>query len=473
MDSPKASCALPAPAGVLWPALGTSALGIAALGIANALVLVWGGSHEAAGSTARQLIAVLLGTSLGGAAVLWIALDQRFARLPLRWVLGLALLLRLIAIQASPLLEDDHFRYLWDGLRTATALDPYRLPPAAFFGASALSPAWQDVLSGINNPDVPTLYGPVLQWLFAAAYWLMPAKVFAIQALLLVVDMAVLFLLAHQGVGTRGLLVYAVHPLVLKEAMASAHPDGLVALLLLLALMAWQKRSAAVMGVMLGLAVCAKVAALVVLPLLWLAPPRRPADGPVPTQPHAFEDWPLRAIAGSCLAVVALYLPFAWVGGSDASGLATFGTQWRYNPLLYRLVELVLPGPATRPAAAFLIVAGTALLAWRWRSASRHFKGQALPPLDLALVLLILLSPVVNPWYWLWALALSVRLGQGWLAVATVTAPLAYLNSTVLAETTLTFFRLPEGPFAVAGPAVAAQLLALGLAWRYRRRLQL
>ena len=94
-------------------------------------------------------------------------------------------------------------------------------------------------------------------------------------------------------------------------------------------------------------------------------------------------------------------------------------------------------------------------------------------PLGDAMVLLVLLSPVVNPWYWLWALAVSVRLGQGWLAVAAATAPLAYLNSTVLAEATVTYFRLPEGPFAVVWPAVAAQLLALGWAWRWRRRLQL
>lgn len=466
MALPAPAHPLPPPASVLWPALG-----ISALGIANALMLVWGGAHGTTGSTARQLSAVLVGTSLGGAAVLWVALDQRFARLPVRWVWGLALLLRLIAVQASPLLEDDHFRYLWDGLRTATALDPYRLPPAAFFGASTLSPAWQDVLSGINNPDVPTLYGPVLQWLFAVAHLLMPANVFAIQALLLVVDMAVLFLLAHQGVGMRGLLMYAVHPLVLKEAMASAHPDGLVALLLLLALMAWQGRSAAVMGAMLGLAVCAKVAALVALPLLLLPPSRRALGSPM-LHEDALEDWPLRAMVGFCLAVVVLYLPYAWVGGSDASGLSTFGTQWRYNPLLYRLVELALPASATRLAAALLIVAGIALLAWRWRSTARHSERFTLPPLGDALVLLVLLSPVVNPWYWLWALAVSVRLGQAWLAVAATTAPLAYLNSTVLAETTVTFFPLPEGPFAVVWPAVSTQLLVLGLAWRCRRRLQ-
>jgi hypothetical protein len=63
------------------------------LGIANASVLVRGGTHGATGATARQLLAVLVGTSLGGASLLWIALDQRFARLPVRWVGGLALLL--------------------------------------------------------------------------------------------------------------------------------------------------------------------------------------------------------------------------------------------------------------------------------------------------------------------------------------------------------------------------------------------
>ena len=459
-------CPRPAPASVLWPALG-----LAALGLANALLLVWGSAQGTTGDTARQLAAVLASTGLGAAALLWIALDSRFARLPLRWVLVLALLLRLVAIQASPLLEDDHFRYLWDGLRTATGLDPYRLPPSAFFGDPALAPQWQDVLSGINNPDTPTLYGPVLQGLFALAHLWAPAKVHAIQALLLALDMTVLALLAHQGVSVRGLLVYAVHPLVLKEAMASAHPDGLVALLLLLALLAWQQRRATVVGAMLGLAVCAKVAALVALPML-LLPPRQPAGAAV-QQRGAGKGWLLCAMAGFCVTVGVLYLPFWWVGGSDAAGLATFGGEWRFNPLLYRLIELLVPAPAARPVAGLLIAAGIAGLVWRWRDAARTMPGPTLPPLDSALVLLILLSPVVNPWYWLWALALSLRRGQGWLAAAAVAAPLAHLNSTVLAQTTITFFGLPDGAYAVVWPALAGQLLALGLAWRWRRRLQL
>ena len=472
-------------------ALGLSALGLSALGLASALLLVWGSSPAGAASVARQLVGVLASACLGAAAVLWVALDVRFARLPLHWVLGLALLLRVIAIQASPLLEDDHFRYLWDGLRTATSLDPYRLPPSAYFADAALPPMWQDVLSGINNPDLPTLYGPVLQGVFALAHGLAPASVFTLQSLLLVADMAVLGLLAHQGVGARPLLVYAVHPLVLKEALASAHPDGLVALLLLLAALAWQRRSAATVGGLLALAVCTKVAALVAVPLLLLAPPRalpatsplalrfaarlaarRRAAAPMGTPMREALHWALRTCACFCAVCVALYAPLVWGGGSDAVGLAAFGTQWRFNPLLFRLADLALPAGAARPAAAVLIVAGIAVLAWRWhRSVRRAPCRLALPPLDGALAVLVLLSPVVNPWYWLWALPLSLRRGQGWLAVGMLAAPLAYLNTSVLAEASVTLLGVPDAPYAVLWPATVMQLLALELAWRWRRRL--
>ena len=152
----------------LFASVGWRGFGLASLGIVNALLLVWGSAPGS--NVARQLTAVVCGACVGGAALLWIALERRFERMPVAGILGLALLLRLIATQASPLLEDDHFRYLWDGLRTATSFAPYRLPPSAFFGNSDLPPRWQDILGGINNPDIQTIYGPLLQWLFALAY---------------------------------------------------------------------------------------------------------------------------------------------------------------------------------------------------------------------------------------------------------------------------------------------------------------
>ena len=279
--------------------------------------------------------------------------------------------------------------------------------------------------------------------------------------LLLAADMAVLGLLARHGVSTRWLLLYAVHPLILKEAMGSAHPDGVVALLLLLALLAWRRRFAVATGAMLGLAAGAKVAALVVLPLLLFAPPENQADG----QPAGrIRGWVKRVAAGFALVLVVLYVPFVWRSGSDIVALGIFGNEWRFNPLLFRLIEVVVPGPAARVLAALLIVAGIGAICWGWRRQSLRTGGQTLPPLDTALVLLLVLSPVVNPWYWLWALPLSVFLGRGWVAAAGVFAAISYFNTSVLEQAIGWNGAGPDAPYAVPWPLALVQLLVLGAA---------
>jgi alpha-1,6-mannosyltransferase len=427
--------------------------GLCALGLSNALLLVWGSDA----SPARQLFAVLAGAGTGGAALLWVALDRRFAQMRVVSVLALALLLRLVAVQASPLLEDDHYRYLWDGWRSATALDPYRLPPSAYFGAPGLSARWNDILGGINNPDIPTIYGPVLQWLFALAHQIAPGRIGALQALLLLADMLVLGVLAWQGVGSRLLLLYALHPLVLKEAMASAHPDGLVALWLLLALLAWQRQRALWLGLLLGLAVGTKVAALVVLPML-LLPPAPPAGE---QKQHRVIVWLGSVTLAFGLTLLALYAPFVWAGGSDAAALRVFGSEWRFNPLLYRCIEALLPTALARPIAAVLIGLAVVALTWQWRRRLRSTAGHRVPPLDSVFLVLLLLSPVLNPWYWLWALALAVRRGHTGLVLACLASTLAYCNSSVLGEAAVTTLGFTALPFAVPWPFALVQILAL------------
>ena len=449
---------------------------VVALSFAATGGLVWAG--QPGSSTAYQLVAVLGASCLGAAALICIARDPRLAQTPVTWVLLLALLLRLLAALAWPLLEDDHHRYLWDGLRTATTGDPYSLPPSAFFGRPELSAHWQDTLSGINNPEIPSLYGPVLQGLFALAYCIAPGRLGALQGLLLVVDMAVLLLLVRQRLPVRWLLAYAVHPLVLKEAMASAHPDGLLALCLLGALTLWQRRCAWGVGLMLGLAVATKVAALVTLPL-WLV------LAPVVVQPAVGADsntrckaslrgqlwWAAQVLACMLLALMLAYLPFWRAGGSELKGLMVFGETWRFNPLGWRLLQALMPDPAARWAAAALLVLGLLWLTWRRRLSLQPLQRAqlpvSLPPLDLALTLLLVLSPVVNAWYWLWALALSLLLRRRAVAAVAVVAPFAYANSSVLAlawgvaEPTAPGF---SAPFSVFWPFALVQLSVLALA---------
>jgi hypothetical protein len=414
--------------------------GLAALGALSTAALVWG-SYVAA-SPVTQLLAVQVANAIGVIALIWLALDRRFAELGLAATLLLALALRLLAAQAQPLLEDDHYRYLWDGWRTATTLQPYHRPPADWFGDASLAPEWQAVLSGINHPDVPTIYGPVLQGLFALAYAMAPARLEAIQGVLLLVDLAVLVGLYRCGVPMRWLLALAVHPMLLREAITNAHPDGLLALGLLLACMAWRQAQPLRVGLWLGLALAVKVAALVALPLLLF----RPVECRGPAGASA-RRWAVKVLLASAATIGFLYLPFVLAGGSDAAGLGAFAQGWRFNPLLYRFIEILVPAHAARLLAALLIATGLVVVAWIWQRRD----PSSWPPLDLALLLLLLLSPVVNPWYWIWLMPLAALARRFTAFAAAACAAVSYAHSSVLSLAT-------ESPFQVAWPLTLVQL---------------
>ena len=410
--------------------IGWRAWALALLGLAQASVLLLGSGA----SNADQLTTVLFAAGLGSTALIWLAYEPQFSKLPIAWVLVLALVLRLIAAQAAPLLEDDHYRYLWDGFRSAAAFDPYLKAPAEFFADQTLAAPWSSILSGINNPHLPTIYGPVLQLVFWLGYQLSPGELWGIKAQLLVIDLTCLGLLARAKVDRRWLLAYALHPILLKEIMTSAHPDGIVGFVLLCACLAWQSQRWLTLGLLLGTAIATKISALVALPLLlWLVLHNQSAR---------------QGIAlGIGISIVFWYGPFVMTGQSDFKSLAVFAQSWRFNPLLFRLFDFISDASIARALAVVCIMTIIAFLVWRER-----FQTRQAPRWDLAIVALLSFAPVVNPWYWLWALAPAVLFGRITVPVMAILTSLAYINSAVLSG---------AAAFYVAWPITLIQVFAL------------
>ena len=393
---------------LVWPAWRGWCLW--ALGLAQVSCLVIASEQ----SNVLQLTGVLLAAGFAAIAFAWIAYDRQFEHLSLPFVVFIALTLRLLALQASPLLEDDHYRYLWDGMRMSTSFDPYRQPPAFYFADAQLSAVWQAILNGINNPHLPTIYGPTLQWLFALAYAIAPGKIGALQGLLGAIDLVCVMVLIKARVGVRWLLIYALHPLILKEAIASAHPDGLLGLLLLLAFIALHRRYTFCAGILLGAAVATKVSALVVLALLpWFGAPVR------------------RLALGFIVSIALLYGPFLMNKESDFLALTVFAQSWQFNPLLFRFFEAWSNPSYARIASGVSIVGIVFFLAWkalRFNQAPWHYW-------DVALLVLLSFAPVINPWYWLWALPLAMLNQRVSVPVVGLVTTLAYANDAVLMHT--------------------------------------
>ncbi len=338
---------------------------------------------------------------------------------PLGRMILWAVVFRLCGLAGGPFFEDDFFRYLWDGYRFATAGTPYGIAPEAFFVDPAVPAALQSVLDRINNPDLPTIYGPTTQLLFLLGYWLQPANVLALQALLILVDLATIGLLLRLA-PARNVMLYAWCPLVVKEIAFTAHPEGIGVCLLMAAIVLARERHWRTTALCLGLAGGAKVFALVLAPLILLR--------------ARLVHWLLFAAT-----LGALYAPFALSGGTDLESLGVFAREWEFNSAAFGLLTTVLS------RAEAMAVLGVVFVAfWMHHAVQLHRHGVPdIPRGDWIFGAFLIVSPVINPWYLLWLLPFAVIVPSAWAWTASVAVLLAYTTGLNLNASELQAYQQP------------------------------
>ena len=335
--------------------------------------------------------------------LLYLRAVRRDEPIPVARLLLWAVVFRLCGLAGGPFFEDDFYRYLWDGYRFATAGTPYGVAPEAFFLDMSVPPALRSVLDQINNPDLPTIYGPTTELLFLFGHWLQAGNVAVLQALLIAVDVATIALLLRLA-PARNVLLYAWCPLVVKEVAFTAHPDGLGVCLLLAAVVLAGRRRAGWAAACLGLAVGAKVFALLLVPLVLTRARLR--------------HW---CIFAATLAL--LYGPFLVAGATDLDTLVVFAREWEFNSAAFGLLAAVLP-----PNLAKLSLAVAFGVFWLWYYRRHRSAGGDVPRGDWVYGVFLLAAPVINAWYLLWLLPFAVVYPSRWAWAASVAVLLSYIT---------------------------------------------
>ena len=364
----------------------------------------------------------------------------------LRMVLW-AVLFRICGLLGGPLFEDDFYRYLWDGYRFAVDGSPYGTAPEQFFGDPAVPESFRRVLDQINHPELPTIYGPLTQLFFLFGYAVRPASVLPLQAVLVAVDVTTIALLLRLA-PARAVLLYAWCPLVVKEIAFTAHPDGLGACLLVAAVVLARQGRLHATAVLLGLAACTKVFALLLVPFILVA-------GRLP-------HW--LSFAG---VVALLRLPFVFWGGTETGTFTVFALEWKFNAALFDLFAL-----AASDFQARVLAGATFLAFWCWCLA-RHWQNHKatgatthpVPRGDWVIGVLLLLGPVINPWYLLWLLPFAVIHRSAWAWTASVAVLLSYITGLHLGDFDLAPYQQP----AWVRPLEFGAIL-LAAAWDAHRR---
>jgi len=382
------------------------------LGGVVSVLLYWYLSREIAGSSIKveRYIGYFGVAFVVYAATIFLA-TRGTSVPPLTYILVFAVLFRVIGVSVAPQFEDDYFRYIWDGFVLSGFDNPYQYPPSHYFADENLPEEYQNALNGVNYPDLPTIYAPTLQFSFLIAHWIWPAQVMGLQLVYSIVDVLLILLLA-QMTDRRSLMLYAWNPLVIKEIAFTAHPD-VAGVMLLIAAIFFVKNRPLLSVVSLALSVCAKPFAWIIAPFILLRLRK--------TYVFLF-----------VILVLMIYLPFWLSGATDFTALSAFGKLWEYNAAVYHMLSQILPAANARLLCGAIFVVMYLVYIRHYRAS-----GQTSIRGDILLGGLLVLSPVINPWYLLWILPFASLNRDVWPWVASCAVLLSYFTGLNMGDPSL------------------------------------
>ncbi len=340
-------------------------------------------------------------------------------RLTTGWVLGIAIVLRLGFVSWPPVLSDDAYRYVWDGMLQAEGINPYRQTPDAPELAAHRADSLYQFL---NSTTYHTVYPPISQIVFLAGGlfyehgWIV--SYYLIKALLIAFEAGALLILSRL-VAPPALALYAWHPLVLIETAGQAHTES--ALLLFIAGALWLSRQGrgGWAGAALAGAGWTKLYPFAFFPFLMMR--------------HGWKA----AIAGGTV-TLALLAPY-WHPDfleNIRSSLDLYVRYFEFNAGLYYGVKKLFLlatgddwskqlGPAFRVLFLIAVAAITAYDAWKKPALSRTFL--------LTTTAFLVFSTTVHPWYLAPVLLLAVQEPRTpwhfhWLATCSIGTYLLYID---------------------------------------------
>ncbi|HKY05089.1 MAG TPA: glycosyltransferase family 87 protein [Blastocatellia bacterium] len=195
--------------------------------------------------------------------------SRRESTIAVALVLLFAALFRAELVGRQPYLSTDTYRYIWDGRVQTAGINPYRYVPSA----DELAHLREDrVYPKINRADfAQTPYPPVAQAIYYAIYRVYPLSITAFKIAMSLFDLlailAVMLVLAREGIDPARAVIFAWHPLLIWEGAHSGHVESAFILFIALALLARVYRRYALTGVALGLAAMVKFYPALLLPV--------------------------------------------------------------------------------------------------------------------------------------------------------------------------------------------------------------
>ena len=307
------------------------------------------------------------------------------------WVVAIAPRLVLLAMYPG----DDIWRYIWEGYIQNQGLNPYLLPP----DASALEPLRFFWWGEINHPSLAAIYPPITQLGFRMLAAVSPTVVM-FKSAFVAADLAICALLSRRF-GCRNALLYAWNPLVMYSIAGGGHYDSWFLLPLVVAWLWWEWP--VLSALMLGVSIGVKWMSLPVLGLLvW-----RRVQGGLRLKRRWF--WAILLLWVGVLPMAIAALPFCQLTGEGGLGISCpivpvsspFVAYGRSAALVPQFVAALWPASLKMNWMYALPLA--LVVVWNFRRSVSVVRF-----VERYLVALMVLSPIIHAWYFVWLAPFSV-----------------------------------------------------------------
>jgi hypothetical protein len=340
---------------------------------------------------------------------------------------------RVILIPSQPVLEDDYYRYLWDGAVTANGFNPYLFSPEDAISDSTDIPAEirqlakesNGIIKNINHPHVRTIYPALAQGVFAFSYMLAPWQSWMWKLILFVFDIAMLFflilILKHFRYPLILLSIYWLNPIVIHEFFNAAHMDLLAVLFVIISIYLYLKNNYWLAIVCLAIATGLKLWPIVLLALFLR---------PFWNDKHTFGFYFL----GYFTIVLILFIPVLTSGLNESLGFVRYAERWVNNAAVYSLFRDAifyftnLIGLYINILPRIVITLVYFIILYLIVKRETKSQDQFLERVLLAVAFLYLISPTQFPWYYTWMIPLLVFRPRVSLLLYAVLLPLYQLN---------------------------------------------
>lgn len=306
---------------------------------------------------------------------------------------AVALLARLLLLPMEP--GTDVWRYIWEGTVVLAGENPYTTPPNHETLVSLRTPFWTD----INHPTITAIYPPLTLLLFAALAGVVPSLL-GFKIIFILADLATGWLLYRSQ--PRAGLLWLWNPLVIYTFAGGAHYDSIFVLAAVVGWLAWNDRNRpGLSSCALGFSTALKYMTGPLLVKMWIEGVRQRG---------------FRSMLPSAIIATVIFLSgfawFWWQFGIHPFAPKAFSAYARSAEFFPRMVEWFWP--ASQKLNVIYLVPIALIIMWRWwrardlgRFAEEYFFA------------LFLLSPVIHPWYFTWALPFAcLSRNLGFLAVS-------------------------------------------------------